>query len=443
MHYNKIVLIFILSICFNIYNINCGCCGCCGKGNKPNGNTSSEINGEKKNILVDTSLQLVCDTKKHFSNTEEVKPNSKHILGKKKSTTTTVGKEGKKKINNKGTFKAEGYDKNRKDNTKQTANINIKSNNSDIYNKSSFGDKLEDSEKKEKKQNKKMKEEQKEENVKEKKEGKEEGVINDNILHIKSDSIRFNGKNLEEIENYYVKLWAVQEVYINKVKIYECGKNAFDLKYKIDKEFENHPYIIAIVEVKYNGGSVWIVSFLNYSYDKVGLFENNESIIKIKIIESKNITNMSCMFSGCKYLTNLDISNLYTNKVKHMYSMFDRCKSLEKLDLNNLDTRNVKEMNYMFYKCSSLTNLNLTSFNTKNVTNMSNMFYGCFSLTNLNLTSFNTENVTNMSNMFYNCSSLTNLDLSSFNTKNVTNMSNMFNGCNTLTKENIKIFVYQ
>ena len=38
----------------------------------------------------------------------------------------------------------------------------------------------------------------------------------------------------------------------------------------------------------------------------------------------------------------------------------------------------------MFSGCTYLTNLNISNFNTQNVTNMNNMFADCSSLTNLN-----------------------------------------------------------
>ena len=73
--------------------------------------------------------------------------------------------------------------------------------------------------------------------------------------------------------------------------------------------------------------------------------------------------------------------------------MFYHCKSLTNLNLSNFNTKNVTNMCCMFNGCKSLTNLNLSNFNTKNVTDMSSMFIGCESLTNLNLSNFNTRNV--------------------------------------------------
>ena len=53
----------------------------------------------------------------------------------------------------------------------------------------------------------------------------------------------------------------------------------------------------------------------------------------------------------------------------------------------------------MFSYCKNLTDIDLSNFNTQNVTNMSHMFIGCASLKNINLSNFNTQNVTNMSCM--------------------------------------------
>ena len=93
----------------------------------------------------------------------------------------------------------------------------------------------------------------------------------------------------------------------------------------------------------------------------------------------------------------------------------------------------VTDMSSMFSTCKNLTTLNLSNFNTINVSDMSFMFASCNSLTTLDLSSFNTINVTDMSYMFYTCSNLTTLDLSNFNTINVTNMGSMFKYSNSLT----------
>ena len=77
--------------------------------------------------------------------------------------------------------------------------------------------------------------------------------------------------------------------------------------------------------------------------------ENKINLI-IKLIENKNITNMSFMFSGCSSLLSLpDISKWNTNNVTNMSGMFSGCSSLLSLpDISKWNTNNVTNMSYMF-----------------------------------------------------------------------------------------------
>ena len=155
------------------------------------------------------------------------------------------------------------------------------------------------------------------------------------------------------------------------------------------------------------------------------------------IPDTSNVTNMNDMFSTCRSLTLLDVSNFNTSNVNNMGSMFYDCRGLTSLDVSNFNTSNVNNMSSMFYKCSGLTSLDVSNFNTSNVNNMSSMFYFCSKLTSLDLSNFNTSNVNNMKDMFNGCSSLTSLELSNFNVSKVTNMNNMFRGCSNLAYLNI------
>ena len=155
---------------------------------------------------------------------------------------------------------------------------------------------------------------------------------------------------------------------------------------------------------------------------------------------TQNVSNMDSVFSGCESLTQLNLSNFNTKKVIDMSNMFWGCISLKNINLSSFNTRNVINMSNMFWRCKSLLNINLSNFNTQNVTNMAYMFYGCESLTNINLSNFNTQNVTNMAYMFYGCKSIININLSNFNTQNVTNMAYMFYGCESLINIDLSNF---
>ena len=82
----------------------------------------------------------------------------------------------------------------------------------------------------------------------------------------------------------------------------------------------------------------------------------NDKILKIKLMEIKTITNMSYMFDGCESLRSLsDISNWNINKVTNMRGMFYGCKSLTSLsDISNWNTNIVTNITYMFYNFNSL-----------------------------------------------------------------------------------------
>ena len=139
-----------------------------------------------------------------------------------------------------------------------------------------------------------------------------------------------------------------------------------------------------------------------HTFDKEGKYQ-------IKYLFSEYLANVSFLFSGCKSLTTIDLSNFNTQNVTDMSYMFSYCNSLTTIDLSNFNTQNVTNMSSMFYYCNSLTTIDLSNFITQNVTDMSYMFSGCNSLTTIDLSNFNTQNVTDMSYMFYDCNSLLNI----------------------------------
>ena len=63
---------------------------------------------------------------------------------------------------------------------------------------------------------------------------------------------------------------------------------------------------------------------------------------------------MTCMFTGCRSLTSLNLSNWDTSQVTGMGGMFMGCMGLTSLDLSNWDTSQVTNMNVMFEDCKSL-----------------------------------------------------------------------------------------
>lgn len=116
--------------------------------------------------------------------------------------------------------------------------------------------------------------------------------------------------------------------------------------------------------------------------------------------DTRNVSDMSLLFSQCDKLKSLDLASFNTEKVRSMAGMFDSCESLAELHIEHLDTNNVSDMRYMFANCSSLRYIDLSSFGTKAVTCMAKMFYGCTELKTLDLTGFDVSTVESMTEMF-------------------------------------------
>ena len=155
---------------------------------------------------------------------------------------------------------------------------------------------------------------------------------------------------------------------------------------------------------------------------------------------SNKCTAMYRMFSNCKALTYLDVSNFDTSNIISIREMFLNCQSLKELDLSSWDTSSLTTLGgdytdtYPFYNMTNLQSINLTGWNISKVTKLNNLFYECNSLSEIKgIENFDTSNIITAYNMFYDCKSLTTLDLSNWNTSNFTNINYMFADCSSLT----------
>ena len=142
-----------------------------------------------------------------------------------------------------------------------------------------------------------------------------------------------------------------------------------------DNNYCNENDIKENIEIKIEGKKI----DFSYSYK----FED-EGEYKIEYLIKKNLTKTNNMFSDCKYLTSLNLSNFNTQNVTNMSYMFYNCEHLINLDLSNFDTHNVNNMNHMFFNCNSLKKLDLSFFNIKKVSDMKNILSSCDSLVDLN-----------------------------------------------------------
>jgi len=219
------------------------------------------------------------------------------------------------------------------------------------------------------------------------------------------DINRWNLKNVKNKNNILANInEKTREKYYNKLRkfmnnemelIYQSNKNNNDgninLFGKSFVENNQNNYLLIINNKLYN--------FIdNYYYDNQDSKINND-ILVVKLIEKKNITDMSYMFYGCKNLVSIrNIANCDTINVTNMKSMFFLCKNLQSLgNLSELRVDNVTDFSYMFYGCNSLTNIEgISKWNIYKATDISYLFVDCISLIVLpNISKWNLKKIKN------------------------------------------------
>lgn len=161
-----------------------------------------------------------------------------------------------------------------------------------------------------------------------------------------------------------------------------------------------------------------------------------------------DVTNMSCIFSGCyKLVGNPSFNGWDVSQVTNMHQVFNLARKFNQ-PISSWDVSNVTDMSLMFshaelfnqpigvWNTSNVTNMEwtflyssqfnqpLSNWDTSNVTNMSYMFGGT-EVFNQPLENWNVSNVTDMSGMFY-LTGMFNQPLAAWDTSNVTDIKYMF-----------------
>ena len=135
------------------------------------------------------------------------------------------------------------------------------------------------------------------------------------------------------------------------------NESYINIIYDINKEKGDEINIFGAEFVKNNKNKCkMIIDNKEYEISEKYNIENyNDKILKIKLKELENVTNMRGMFCDCESLSSLpDISKWNTNNVTNMSNMFYECSSLSSLpDISKWNTNNVTNMSFMFYNCSN------------------------------------------------------------------------------------------
>ena len=261
--------------------------------------------------------------------------------------------------------------------------------------------------------------------------------ISENKSEIREDINKFEKQNdFELIERIISKNYVN---YFHYTNISECNKylenryiaclnkNCLVINYDVDKwrnqnenlieeEREEEIRIFGEDFIKKNRNNIFII-INNKKYENLELISNVRIIdnyLEVILVENLEMTDLSCMFNGCKYLK--DFSKYKRNKV--------------------LDFDNVKDISYMFYGCTEIESLNIELFSPfKSIESMENLFCECRKLTEIiGFEKFKTKNVKSMAGMFNGCENLITISgiEIEFKTNKVTNFDDMFCNCQKL-----------
>lgn len=188
----------------------------------------------------------------------------------------------------------------------------------------------------------------------------------------------------------------------------------------------------------------------------VGLFENNEYLKSVSIINEGKIDSLENTFSGAKKLESANITNINTYFLKSVENIFKDCHSLKSVTfpkkfrvlnrlngmfqnchlLTSIDFSNVTlgpysiYMNNAFENCSNLEYISFENSTINKLYNIFSMFRGCSSLTSVNMSNlvFNSRfGKITINYMFYDCPKLSLIDISSLQITNNLTQDILFN----------------
>ncbi len=114
--------------------------------------------------------------------------------------------------------------------------------------------------------------------------------------------------------------------------------------------------------------------------------------IDLSFMDTSSVKNLSGMFYENKNLERIDISHFDTSKVENFSFMFYSCWSLKYVNLGKLDMKAASGndgISCMFTDCAALEEIDLSGLDVTGIKMMNNMFENCVSLKYLNLLKWN------------------------------------------------------
>ena len=144
------------------------------------------------------------------------------------------------------------------------------------------------------------------------------------------------------------------------------------------------------------------------------------------------------MFSACRSITSLDLSNWNTSNVTTTSEMFRYASAIKSLDLSHFDMSKVTTVSYMFNQCYSLENIIFPSLNMPLCTNMTYFIYStvnCRQISFGSSLSSGTLGTSALNYLYGDNYYTTEIDCTGLDASSITNPTNSF--CNSYALEKV------
>lgn len=283
--------------------------------------------------------------------------------------------------------------------------------------------------------------------------------------YINSDKVSFTKKDIENgiktsnisVNDTNVKAGQWQgsfpiDIYISDIPLEEALN---DWEYTVDDNTNNiylNKYIGAKTDIKVYGvyqlnGKVYNTVLQGYRQyywgryvytifgDKTSVTRNN--ITSISFNKGVTSTIGDAMFTECKNIKSIDLTNVKFVNINSIRDMFCRCNNLESVIFGDRnDFSQVTSMESMFNDCTSLKEIDFgKTFKPNNNTNLRSTFQGCKNLEKiLNADGWNTSNITTLEAIFADCEKLEDISfVRDWNIENNTSLRSTFYGCKKIS----------
>lgn len=124
----------------------------------------------------------------------------------------------------------------------------------------------------------------------------------------------------------------------------------------------------------YNSGLVYAELDLPKTTNCQELFNGCNALRSAKLKTSSYLTNAKWLFTNCRSLLEVDMSEFNAFSVSSFLQMFKYCDNLKRIDMSNVEAPNLTNTSSMFEHCISLEFLDIRKLTLGNVTSYSLMF---------------------------------------------------------------------